>query len=145
MDRIDRKILHELRRNAKVTHAELADRVGLSISSCQRRVKGLEERGVITGYQAVINPEALSEGLVIIVGLTLESHTREALHEFQKALAEAPEVKEIYHLAGQFDFFAKVAVKDINAYEDFHLDTLATIPGLERIHSFMVMSTLKGP
>lgn len=143
MDEKDGKIIHILSREGKATHAEIAERVGLSLSACQRRVKELESQGVIEGYRAKIAARYLNENQIVIVGVNLEQHSRDAIQAFQKAIVKLTAVKDVYHIAGQYDYFLKVAVPDIAAYEDFHADALAAVRGVARITSFISMSTLK--
>ncbi|MEO0429093.1 MAG: Lrp/AsnC family transcriptional regulator [Pseudomonadota bacterium] len=143
MDGIDRNILRELATNGKLTHGQLADKVGLSLSSCQRRVKSLEQGGAITGYCASISPGLLGENLVVFVGINLERHARKDIQAFQAEVVRLPMVKEVHHIAGAYDYLLKVAVEDMEAYEDFHADDLAAIPGIARITSFVAMSTFK--
>lgn len=143
MDKFDRKILQALSRNAKITHTQLAELAGLSVSSCQRRVKQLEASGVITGYRASVSAKVLDESFVVFAGVRLRSHSREAVQAFQREVVELPEVKEVHHIAGEFDYLLRVAVADIQAYETFHADKLAAVASLMQITSFITMSTLK--
>lgn len=143
MDEKDRKIIRILAQDGKTTHAEIAERVGLSLSACQRRVKDLESQGIIEGYRAKIAASYLGEDQIILVGINLERHSRPAIQDFQKAIVKLTPVKDVYHIAGEYDYFLKVAVPDIAAYEDFHADALAAIPDIARITSFISMSTLK--
>ncbi|MEM7528477.1 MAG: Lrp/AsnC family transcriptional regulator [Pseudomonadota bacterium] len=143
MDETDRNILRHLAENGKLTQGRLAEKVGLSLSSCQRRVKSLEQDGAITGYRALISPALLGEGLVVLVGINLERHARKDIQAFQAAIVRLSMVKEVHHIAGAYDYFLKVAVEDVAAYENFHADDLAAIPGIARITSFVAMSTFK--
>jgi len=143
MDRKDEKILQILSKDGKATHANIAQQVGLSLSACQRRVKELEANGIIVGYGAKIAPFYLGEKQIVLVGINLKNHSREAIQSFQRAIVRMPMVKGVYHIAGEYDYFLKVAVADISAYEDFHADRLAAIPEITKITSFIAMSTLK--
>lgn len=143
MDAIDAKILQFLACDGKLTHGRLADMVGLSLSACQRRVKALERSGAITGYRAVIDPALLDEAMTVFVGVSLERHARADIQSFQSAVVRLPMVKEVHHIAGAYDYILKVAVRDMNAYEGFHADDLAAVPGIARITSFVAMSTFK--
>ena len=144
MDAIDRNILRLLSVDGKMTQGQLAERVGLSLSACQRRIKALQESNAITGYRAIIDPELLDERLVVFVGINLESHRRASCQDFQNSVIRLHPVKEVHHIAGAFDYILKVAVRDINAYENFHADDLASVQGILRITSFIAMSTFKG-
>ncbi len=143
MDPFDRNILKCLAQDGKMTQSDLAETVGLSLSACQRRVKALESKGQITGYRAEIAPELLGEAFVVFVGINLERHRRNDIQAFQKAVIAHSEVKEVYHIAGAFDYFLKVAVTDIQAYENFHADKLSAVDGISQITSFVAMSTFK--
>lgn len=143
MDDKDKKILHILANDGKATHANIAEQVGLSLSACQRRVKDLEAKEIIAGYRANIASAYLGEEQIVLVGINLENHSRDAIQAFQKAIVRLPMVKDVYHIAGEYDYFLKVAVADISAYEDFHADRLAAIPEIAKITSFITMSALK--
>ena len=144
MDTIDAKLLQILASHGRATHAQLAERVGLSLSACQRRVKSLETRGAIQGYRAVVDPALLEEGRVVFVGVNLERHARADIQAFQRSVALIPAVKEVHHIAGEYDYLLKVAVRDLDAYEVFHADHLAALNGVARITSFIAISTFKG-
>lgn len=143
MDAIDKKILQILSEEGRVTQAELSERVGLSLSTCQRRLKALEDRRAITGYRAQIDPHFLDEGLTVLVGVNLERHARSEIRRFQDAIIRLPKVKEVHHVAGEYDYILKVAVRDMDAYELFHADEISAIKGIAKITSFIAMSTLK--
>ncbi|WP_083338516.1 Lrp/AsnC family transcriptional regulator [Ensifer sp. LCM 4579] len=89
------------------------ERVGISLSACQRRIKTLEQSGVVSGYKAVIDPNYLGEGLVVFVLVSLERHSKDGVRAFEAAVSRLPMIKEIYHVAGEYDFIMKVAVADI--------------------------------
>lgn len=144
MDTIDAKLLQILASHGRATHAQLAEQVGLSLSACQRRVKSLETRGAIQGYRAVVDPALLEEGRVVFVGVNLERHARADIQAFQRSVALIPAVKEVHHIAGEYDYLLKVAVRDLDAYEVFHADHLAALNGVARITSFIAISTFKG-
>ena len=143
MDAIDRNILRVLGEEGKLTQARLAERVGLSLSACQRRVKVLEASGVIGGYRAVVDPDVLGEGFVLFAFVQLASHARADCLAFQSALRPLSPVKEAHHIAGEYDYLLKIAVADMAAYEAFHTDVLADVPGVARIVSHIPMSRVK--
>ena len=99
MDAIDRNILRLLSVDGKMTQGQLAERVGLSLSACQRRIKALQESNAITGYRAIIDPELLDERLVVFVGINLESHRRASCQDFQNSIIRLHPVKEVHHLS----------------------------------------------
>lgn len=143
MDATDRKILRLLGDNGKLTQARLAERVGLSLSACQRRVKALERSGAIAGYRAVVDPGVLGEGFTLFAFVQLTSHAREDCLAFQSALRPLLPVKEAHHIAGEYDYLLKIAVRDMDAYEAFHTDVLADVPGVSRIVTHIPMSRVK--
>jgi Lrp/AsnC family leucine-responsive transcriptional regulator len=149
IDSFDEKILHALQRDARRTSIELAETVGLSPSSCQRRQRELEHRGVIRGYRADIDPAVLGQSFTVFAAVQLERHVRSDVQvrmvvtAFQKAVTQLPGILEVHHIAGAFDYLLRVAVSDLASYETFHADCLTALPGVAHITSYVVMSTLK--
>jgi Lrp/AsnC family leucine-responsive transcriptional regulator len=143
LDQFDEKLLHALQRNARATSFELAEVVGLSPSSCQRRQRELEQRGVIRGYRADIDPAVLRQSFTVFAAVQLERHVRSDVQAFQKAVRQLPGVLEVHHIAGAFDYLLRVAVGDLASYEIFHADRLTSLPGVAHITSYVVMSTLR--
>jgi Lrp/AsnC family leucine-responsive transcriptional regulator len=143
MDHIDRKILHELQSNARLSNAELASRVRLSPSPCWNRVKSLEKRGVIERYAAILSQQALGLPDTAIVYVTLERHDDHVLKRFEDALAKLPEVIEAYLLTGDFDYFIKVAVAGTADYERFLREKLYKIPGIRHSRTSFTLRCLK--
>jgi len=143
MDQQDEKILRLLSADGKLTQSELADRIGLSLSATQRRVKSLEHSGAIVGYRAVVDPSLIDERRIVFVGINLERHAREDIQAFQKAVVALPMIKEVHHIAGAYDYLLKVAVRDMEFFEEFHANYLASVQGIARITSFVAMSTFK--
>jgi Lrp/AsnC family transcriptional regulator, leucine-responsive regulatory protein len=143
IDPFDEKILHALQRDARRTSIELAETVGLSPSSCQRRQRELEHRGVIRGYRADIDPAVLGQSFTVFAAVQLERHVRSDVQAFQKAVTQLPGILEVHHIAGAFDYLLRVAVSDLASYETFHADCITALPGVAHITSYVVMSTLK--
>lgn len=143
MDKVDEEIIHLLSANSKMTQQEISDRAGISLSACQRRIKSLEQSGVISGYKAVIDPAFFGEGLFVFVLVSLERHTRDGVRAFEAAVSRLSMIKEIYHTAGEYDFILKVAVADIKDYQNFNYDELANIPGMGKTSSLIVLSDRK--
>lgn len=143
VDRIDRAIIDQLRRNAHLTNTELADRVGLSPSPCLRRVRRLEQDGVILGYHARVSPAALGRRFQVHVELELVSQTRETVNAFENALVAFEEVVEVRRMFGSPDYYALVAVADLATYEQFMTQHLTALPGLGRLQSRFAMKTIK--
>ena len=139
MDSIDRKILAELQEDGRLTITDLAAKVGLSLSPCHRRLRLLELQRVITGYRALINPEAVGLCFEALVFVTMRQEDRDTLLGFEAAVAQIPNVLEAQRLFGDPDYLLRVVTADLNAYATLEDDTLATLPGVQRLTSTLVM------
>ncbi len=135
MDRMDRAILLALQASSGLTHAALGEKVGLSASACHRRVKALEESGVIDRYVAILSDAALGRRSVIFIAVTLDNQRRETLEAFEKTVAACPEVLEAYLMSGEFDYLLRVVVAEGDSYERIHKDVLSSLPGVRRLVS----------
>ncbi|MGO4201699.1 Lrp/AsnC family transcriptional regulator [Rhodococcus sp. TAF43] len=144
MDDLDRAILRELRSNARLTNAELADRVGLTPSPCLRRVRRLEADGVIVGYQAVVDPDAVGRGCEVIVNAEIVSQDRKTVEQFENEVGAFDEVVEFRRMIGLPDYFIRVVVADLNAFEVFLRTKLMEQPAISKIESHLTMKKLKG-
>ncbi|MCY4210617.1 MAG: Lrp/AsnC family transcriptional regulator [Gammaproteobacteria bacterium] len=142
LDQFDRKILTTLQRDAGLTVSELAARIGLSTSPCWRRLKRLEDAGVLKKRVAILDPERLGLDVIVFAEIKLEVHGQEALPNFQQAVAKLPEVLECYTVMGEIDFLLKVVTTDIHAYERF-LHRLLSLPMVREINSRMAVSEIK--
>ncbi|MBL1216428.1 MAG: Lrp/AsnC family transcriptional regulator [Planctomycetes bacterium] len=142
-DETDQAILQYLQHNGRMTNAELASRVGLSPPSTLERVRKLEDRGIIRGYVALLDPVSVNRGTVVLVSLTLREHGHQPLEAVKEALNSLDEVLSVWHTAGDDDFVAKIAVPDLAAYEQFVSRRLSAIPHISRIRSTIVLSTCK--
>ena len=142
MDDIDRSILTTLEKHGRISNNELAERVGLSPSPCLRRVRRLEDTGVIRGYQALVDPAAVGRGLRVFAGVRLIRHAREDVLAFERAVIQLPEVVHTHHITGNYDYLLQVEVADLPAYEDFHANRLASLPGVAAVTSYVTMKTL---
>ena len=143
MDMIDRKILRELSRHARLSNVDLAERVGLSPSACSRRVQELERSGVIRGYRAVLDPAATGGGLTAYVAVGLSRHTLDEQRAFEQAIAQAPAVRECHNVTGAIEYILRVEVADLASYKHFHSEVLGALPQVATITSYMVMSSPK--
>ncbi|MCL4169082.1 UNVERIFIED_CONTAM: hypothetical protein GTU68_007059 [Idotea baltica] len=140
LDKIDKQILQELQNNAQISNIELAEKVNLSPTPCARRVKQLEERGIIKGHHTQLDPDALGLNLTVMVSVTMDRHTSDRFEKFESAAAELPEVLECYVVTGQdSDFLIKVMVKDMRHYEEFLLRRLTKLEGVSGVHSSFVL------
>ncbi len=143
MDAIDRKILRELTHNGRISNVDLADRVGLSPSACSRRVQELERSGAIRGYRAVLDPAAVGGGLTAYVTVGLSRHTMDEQRAFERAMADAPAVRECHNVTGAVEYILRVEVSDLPSYKHFHTEVLGALPQVRTITSYMVMESPK--
>lgn len=143
IDRINESILRELRKDARITNAELSSRIGLSPSACLRRVQELERSGVIRGYRAVLDRSKLGGGFVAYLTVGLSLHTKKAQTEFVRAITAAPAVVACHNVTGSVEYLLRVEVEDISAYKRFHTDILGASPHVASITTFVVLSSEK--
>ena len=143
LDRIDRRILAALARDARLSMAALAEKVGLSKTPVQTRVKRLEGEGYILGYHAALNPERLGLAQVAFVQVTLGSTASEALEAFNRAVRDVPEIEACHMIAGGFDYLIKVRTRDMAAYRRTLGDTIAALPHVAQTSTYMVMESVK--
>ncbi|GLS90739.1 AsnC family transcriptional regulator [Psychromonas marina] len=140
LDRIDKKILTLMQSNARISNLELADKVGLSPTPCSRRVKRLEESGIIDKHVTLLKPAVLGLKLTAMIGITMDRHTPERFDNFERAISELPEVLECLIVTGQSaDFLLKVIVRDMEHYEKFLLGQLTKLEGVTGVHSSFVL------
>jgi Lrp/AsnC family leucine-responsive transcriptional regulator len=142
-DRFDMAILRELLADSRKTLQEIGAAVSLSPTTCWSRIKRLEAEGVIKRYTADLNRAKLGWQDTVIVQLTLDSHTDEALYEFGQTLATIPEVMEAYLISGDYDYFIRIAVKNTRDYERLLREKLYKIPGIRHSKSSFVLRVLK--
>ncbi len=142
-DKFDDAILRELKRDGRVSNIELAKKVGLSASACLRRVQRLEEGGIITGYRAVTSPAAQGIGFAAYVTVGLSDHSKQAQRDFESAVARAPEVRECHNVTGVFEYILRIESADLESYKRFHTEVLGTIPKVNSIVTYVVMSSPK--
>ncbi|MEV8313805.1 Lrp/AsnC family transcriptional regulator [Streptomyces sp. NPDC059900] len=143
MDATDRAIIAELERDGRLTNVELAQRVGLTTGPCLRRVQRLEADGIIRGYRAVVDAARLGRSFEVLLDLTLEAQDSETVERFERTLAEAAEVVELRRLFGNPDYFVRVAVADLAAYETFLSGRVMTIPRVKNVTSHFTMKNVK--
>ncbi|PHQ23996.1 AsnC family transcriptional regulator [Marinobacter guineae] len=142
-DRFDRRILEALQTNGRLPNIDLAGDIGLSPSPCSRRVRLLEESGVIKGYSAVLDQEHVGLGLTVFVGIKVERHREKEAEAFREAVSVLPEVVMAHLVSGESDFLLQVVVPDLRAYEDFLTGTLLKLPGVRDIRSNFAIQTVK--
>lgn len=142
MDKIDREILAALQDDARATITELADRVRLSISRCQRRLRELERSGVIRGYRPVLEPAALGLGFEVLVFVTLQKEDGSTIGTFDTAVQKIPNVVQAQRLFGETDYMLRVLTADLTSYQLLLEQELSLLPGLERMVSTIVMKDI---
>ena len=140
MDRFDRRILSELQRDGGLSNQELAERIGLSSSPCSRRVKQLEDAGVIEKRVTLLDRRKLGLSLTILIQISMDRHTPERFEAFEAKIKSYPEVLECYLITGQdADYLLKVVVPDMDHYQEFLLNKVTRIEGVSGVHSSFVM------
>lgn len=143
LDAIDREILFHLEQDGRLSNVDLARRVGLTPPPCLRRVKRLEEAGVIAGYRAVVDPATVGRGLEVLVDVECSAQDRATFEAFEATVAGYEEVTEFRRMFGRPDYFLRVAVADHAAYEAFLTGKLSGLPGVLRLESHLTMKTVK--
>ncbi|KAK0351185.1 Lrp/AsnC family transcriptional regulator [Sphingobium sp. 10 DY56-G10] len=143
LDAIDQRILAALQRNGRLTNVELAALVGLSPSPCLRRVRLLEEAGIISGYRATLERDALGLGLTVFVGIKVERHDDEVASALRAAIEALPEVVSCHLVSGEADFLLEAVLPDLAGYEHFLTGTLLKLPGVRDIRSNFAIQRVK--
>lgn len=143
MDRIDVTLLAALQRDSSRAIAELAELAGISSSACHRRVKSLEEAGLITGYAAQIDPHKLGLRLHAFVEITLTSQSREAMDRFEAAVQLYDDILDCHLMSGQADYLLRIAATDLEQYDAIHRDCLARLPGVASMRSAFAIRRIK--
>jgi Lrp/AsnC family transcriptional regulator, leucine-responsive regulatory protein len=145
LDATDARILRALQDDARLSVAELSAQVGLSTSPCWRRVKRMEEAGLITGYQARIDRRVLGLGVLVFVSITIEDHSEAAARAFEKAVHSLPEIVACWSVAGAADFLLQVVSPDLDTYADFAMTTVRRLPGIKAMHTTFTLKEVKAP
>ena len=140
IDRYDRQILAILQENGRISNQDLADHIGLSPSPCLRRVRTLEDAGIVTGYRALLNAKALGYSLMALIYISMDKHTPERFENFERQILQIPEVLECLLVTGQdADYQIKVVVKDMDAFQELLLNRITRIQGVTGVHSSFVL------
>jgi DNA-binding Lrp family transcriptional regulator len=142
MDSIDRKILAELQADGRLSITELAERVNLSLSPCHRRLRTLEQEGVITGYRANLDPAKMGFNFLAIVFATLKEGDKKAVSAFEEAVEEIPQIVLAQRLFGDPDYLMHVVTRDLPAFQKLYDDKLSAMPGVQHLRSTLVMKTV---
>jgi DNA-binding Lrp family transcriptional regulator len=145
-DAIDQHILQLLRQDGRMSNTKLAETVGLSPSACLRRLRLLEDSGIIRGYTAIIEEPEPGDGRVVIIQITLERQSDEYMRKFETAVRKYAEVRECYLMTGMTDYFLRVEARSLADYERIHTDVLSRLPGVSRIQSsFTIRNIITQP
>lgn len=145
LDRIDRKILQVLALDSSASAARLGERIGLSPSAAHRRVKLLEQAGLIAGYRARLSREAKGDPTVVFVAVTLKDQAQETLAEFEGAIRRCPEIAEAHLMSGESDYLLKVPIRADDSFERVHREVLARLPNVLRLVSHFAIRTVVDP
>ena len=143
LDRTDKALLAALQSNARLTVAELAERVSLTTSPCWRRVKHLEEQGLITGYQAILSPKELGYGVTAFVSVMMASHSQDMARNFEQCLLDIPEIIACHNVSGRYDFLLEVVAKDLESFGEFTREVLQALPAVKEIYSSFSFKSVK--
>lgn len=142
MDKIDKKILAELQQNGRLSLTELAEKIGLSLSPCHRRVRALEESGVIRGYRAQLEPALIGLQFATIVLVTLRDGDKASVSAFEEAVIEIPQIVQAQRLFGDPDYMLHVVTKDLLSFQKLYDERLSAMPNVQRLISTMVMKNV---
>lgn len=143
LDKSDHAILAVLQSDGRISNVELAERVNLSASACLRRVRALEDSGLIKGYAAQIDQKRIGLPVNVFVNITLERQDLAELNAFEEAVQKIPEVMECYLMTGEHDYVLRVVVADVNDYERIHQKYLTRLPGVDRVNSSFALRTVR--
>ncbi|KRE30369.1 Lrp/AsnC family transcriptional regulator [Agromyces sp. Soil535] len=142
MDDVDRRILAELQMDGRLTVTELAERVRLSVSPCHRRLKALEQDGVISTYRAHLDPHVLGLGFETLVFVTMRAADRETVDAFEQAVADISHILQAQRLFGDPDYLLRIIAKDLPSFQKLYDERIATLPGVQRLSSTLVMKSV---
>jgi DNA-binding Lrp family transcriptional regulator len=143
LDSIDRRLLAELQREGRITNVELAQRVGLTAPPCLRRVRSLEEEGVIRGYHADLDASKLGFAITVFAMVSLKSQAEEDLRAFENHVGELDEVRECHMLNGEIDFILKIVSKDLQSFQEFLTSKLTPVPNVASVKTSLTIRTSK--
>jgi Lrp/AsnC family leucine-responsive transcriptional regulator len=143
LDRLDRKVLNELQRDGRISNVDLAARVNLSESACLRRVRALEQAGLIERYVALLDQKKVGLSGTVFVHIVLRREEQSELAAFEAAIQDIPEVMECYLMTGEFDYLLRLVVSDMADFERLHNDALTRLPGVSRVNSSVAIRTVR--
>jgi len=139
IDKIDRKILNCLQTDGRMSNADIAEQVSVSSATCHRRIQRLVDDGIILGFRAEVNPRAVDRDVLVVIGVVLEKSTPESFSTFEAAVTKFPFVLDCQCVAGDFDYFMKIRVRDVADFNRLHRREILTLPGVRQLRSFFVV------
>ncbi len=143
LSRIDKKILKALQTDGRITNAELANKIGISNSACWNHTKHLMDAGYIKGIKAKLDAQKLGLPVMVMVGIVLDRSTPDSFAQLEESITKIPEVLECWLIAGEFDYWLKIRVKDVQAFNRLHASALLPIPGVRHLRTFFVLNEIK--
>ncbi|WP_298715304.1 Lrp/AsnC family transcriptional regulator [Chitinophaga sp.] len=143
LDETDKKILRILQQNAKLSHKQIGDAVNRSATPVYERIRKMEEAGVVKGYVALVDHKKVGRSLVVFTAVHLDRHEHEVIKAFEKEIVHAEEVMECYHMTGTDDYLLKVAVRDMDEYQQFIVEKLSRLRNIGTVRSSFVMTEIK--
>lgn len=143
LDRIDKKILKALQTDGRIANADLAEKIGASKTACWNHTKRLMDEGYIREVRAILDPDKLGLSVLVCVGVVLDRSTPDSFAEFEQSIKKIPTILECLLLAGEFDYWLKIRVKDIQSFNRLHASALLPIPGVRQLRTFFVLSEIK--
>ena len=142
-DPVDKKILKVIQADARLNTKQIAGKIGLTVTPTYERLKKIEQSGVVKEYVALLDREIIGKTIVAFINVSLQLHSKPLINVFEKSIVKVPEVMECFHVAGNFDYLLKVVVKDMNSYQNFLSNKLATIENIAHVQSSFVMTEIK--
>lgn len=143
LDKLDRRILAALQEDGRISNQLLAEQIGLSPAACWRRVRALEETGIIKGYSARVDPSLIGQGLCVLVNLSLQRHTIDSTAEIEQQVSSYPEVLQCFAVTGNADFVLRVIVPDMASYDSFLNEKIFTLTGIAQVNSNFALREIK--
>ncbi|PFG10173.1 Lrp/AsnC family transcriptional regulator [Marinobacter sp. LV10MA510-1] len=143
LDKLDQRILVILQQDGRISNQQLAEQIGLSPAACWRRVRSLEETGIITGYSAQLAPERVGQGLCVLINLSLQRHTIDSTVDIERQVSSYPEVLQCFAVTGNADFVLRVIVPDMASYDRFLNEKIFTLQGIAQVNSNFALREIK--
>ena len=143
LEKYEKKILAELQKDGRLSNQELAERTGMSPAACWRRVKALQESGVIRNYAAILDPKRVDMGQCVFAHVRLVQHTEQLTEKFVAAIKQRPEVLECYAVTGDFDYILRIVEADVSSYDEFLRSFLFKLPGISQVQSNLALREIK--